>query len=138
MRYILGFFFLLTFLETMHTQDISLKAYCYEGNGFKVILLLGCNQGYLYSGPSLFTDEVFTYERKGEIIDRTFDPDYSLKPRTDTLSIKGKLLIDTDGLRLKKVRLNRQKELISKYVILSADAGLYSVFLKRLEPCSTD
>ena len=138
MRYILGFFFLLTFFKTMHSQGVSLEAYFYEWNEFKVILLLGCNQGYFYSGPSLLIDEVFTYEKKSDIIIRKFDSDYSLKPRTDTLSIRGKLLVDTNGFRLKKVRVSRQKELMNKYIIPSADAGFYNIFLKRLESCSAN
>lgn len=138
MRYILGFFFSLIFFKTTYSQKASLEFYFYEWNEFKVILLLGCNQGYLYSGPSLLIDEVFTYEKKSDIIIRKFDSDYSVKPRIDTLSIRGKLLVDTNGFRLKKVGISRQKKLMNKYVIPSADAGFYNIFLKRLESCSAN
>ena len=138
MRYILGLFFLFTFFKIMYSQNTSPEAYFYEWHEFKVILLLGCNQGYLYLGPNLLSDEVFTYEKKSGIIIRKFDSDYSLKPRTDTLFIRGKLLVDTNGFRLKKLRISRQKELINKYVIPSADAGFYNIFLKRLESCSAN
>ena len=132
--------FFVFLLLTDNAQNTPLEVYKFETNGTKVVLLLGlgCNQGYLYSGPNLFTDEIFTYEKEEHIIIRKFDPKYSLKTRIDTLSIKGKLLCSANGLRFRKVRSSKQKRLIDKYVIPMADNGFYKFFLERLKSCSSN
>lgn len=137
MRYILAFFFL-TFFKTMYSQDASLEAYFYEWHEFKVILLLGCNQGYLYSGPHLFIDEVFNYKVKGNKIIRSFDPEYSLRKRVDTLLVKKRSLLDINRLSFKKVNSKKRDELIRKYIEPSIGVGFYSHFLKKISFCKEE
>ena len=138
MRYILGFFFLLTFFKTMYSQEASLEAYFYEWNEFKVILLLRCNQGYVYLGPHLFIDEVFNYKVKGNKIIRSFDPEYSLRKRVDTLLVKKRSLLDINGLSFKKVNSKKRDKLIKKYIQPSIDIGFYSHFLKKISFCKEE
>ena len=80
-------FTLLLIMNRCYSQNESATAYHHKAKDFNHILLLGCGVGYSYSGPHLFTDEVFTYEVKGDKIIRSFDPEYSLRKRVDILMI---------------------------------------------------
>lgn len=131
-------FTLLLMLNRCYSQNESVTAYHHRAKDFNYILLLGCNVGYSYSGPHLFTDEVFTYEVKGDKIIRNFDSGYSSRQRVDTLVIDKKSLRDIDGLSLKEVSSKRRDELIEKYIQPSADAGFFKVFLERMRPCKDD
>ena len=125
-------------MNRCYSQNESVTAYHHKAKDFDYILLLGCGVGYSYSGPHLFTDEVFTYEVKGGKIIRSFDSEYSLRQRVDTLIIDKKSLQDVDGLSLNKVSSKKKDELIKKYIQPSADAGFYKMFLKKINPCKEE
>jgi len=115
-----------------YAQNDNISVYLHNGHGFKSILLLGNKTGYSYSGPHLFTDEVFTYQYYGSNLIRTFDPEYSLKYRTDTLKVEGKdRLRSQDGVRFRRVNAKTQTRLLKNYILPSADAGYYRVFLEK-------
>lgn len=134
MKYSLIFTLFLT-LNYCYSQSGSVTAYYYEAKGFNHILLLGCNLGYSYSGPHLFIDEVFAYKCTDNKIIRTFDTEYSLRYRLDTLVVNKKSLRNTDGIRLKKVSSRKRDELIKKYIQPSRNVGFYEIFLERLKSC---
>ncbi|WP_209332867.1 hypothetical protein [Lunatimonas salinarum] len=129
---------LVLILNRCYSQSESVVAYYLKEKDFNHILLLGCNVGYSYSGPHLFTDEVFTYEVEGDKIIRNFDPEYSLRKRVDTLMITNRSLIDINGLSYKKTTVKKRDELIEKYIQPSTDSGFFKIFLEKLRLCKED
>lgn len=123
-------------LKMSYSQE-RVELYHSKSDKFTYLLLLGCEVGYTYTGPHLFVDEIFSYEKVGDRIIRTFDSSYSLKGRIDTLILKNeKRLFDHDGMIFKKVSPKRKNELIKKYIHPVADAGFYWSFLEMLKGCS--
>jgi|GEM_PF-1089244 len=117
-----------------YSQNDTVIVYLHKGRGFKSILLLACKTGYLYSGPHLLTDEVFTFKYKEKAIIRTFDSEYSLRSRTDTLFIENKnRLRDKYGSQFKKVNSKTKTRLLEKYILPSSGTGNYRFFLQKLE-----
>lgn len=134
MKYLL-ILILVLMLNPCYSQNEGVVAYHHKEKDLNYILLLSCNVGYSYSGPHLFTDEVFTYEFEGDKIIRSFDPKYSLRKRVDTLVVNNRSLVDLNGLSLKRKNSKKRNEIIEKYIRPSADAGFYRNFLEKRDLC---
>lgn len=82
--------------------------------------------------------EVFTYEKKGKGIIRTFGEEFSFRQRVDTLKIEKSSLQDVSGITYKKASSNRRDKLIENFIKRAAVTDCYKVFLEGISKCKDD
>ena len=117
------------------SQNESVTAFHHKAQDFQGMILLKCNVGYYYMGPHLFSDEIFSYEIKGDKIIRSFDIHYSFKKRVDTLIISKNSVEDINGLSFKRVNSRKRDKLIERFIYPTADIGFFEIFLERTSAC---
>ncbi len=125
-------------LNHCYSQSESVIAYSYKAEDHILILLLDCNVGYSYSGGGFIMQEVFTYEKKGKGIIRTFGEEFSFRQRVDTLKIEKSSLQDVSGITYKKASSNRRDKLIENFIKRAAVTDCYKVFLEGISKCKDD